>query len=228
MSPGVWFPYDFMECLACGPTSATASGEHVFATWLLKYLEAKQVTMQIMRRATDGSDDTAVRTSIAYDKFKLKRICENCNNGWMHRLEERAKPLIIDLMDGSTTLQSLDADQRQLLARWAGKTAIIESYAVGAESPVDTKILHWMRQNQDGSPGRFAVAACSMTYDAIAHLQAAPITKLVDGQSMAVGNAVVLALPKLVLVCGFPHPDLDYKCRCDLRVLRPIWPDPAA
>ena len=183
--------------------------------------------MEIIRR-TPGEADKLHRRSIAYDSFKLNRICADCNNGWMSDLETRAKPLIIGLMNGSTKLESLDNHQRRLLARWAGKTAIIESHAVGAESPVDGRVIQWMRLHPDAEPGRFAVAACSIKYDAIAHLQAAPITKLVGGQSMAIGNAVVLAVPKLVLICGFPDPDIRYDCLCDLSVCRPIWPDPPA
>lgn len=198
----------------------------MFAAWLLEYLKARQVQMAIIRRAQDGSDN-AVRTSIAYDSFKLNRICEDCNNGWMSDLEQQAKPVIIDLISGKTKLEALDAKEREVLARWAGKTAIIESHAVGAESPIDCKVLQWMRRHPDATPGRFAVVARSMRYDAVGHLQAAPITKLADGRSTAVGNGVVLALPKLILVCGFPDPDIGYDCLCDLSVCHPIWPDPA-
>ena len=54
-------------------------------------------------------------------------------------------------------LDSLNDEQRRLLARWIGKTAIIESYAIGAEKPIDSQLLHAMRQYEEGPPGRFGV-----------------------------------------------------------------------
>jgi hypothetical protein len=81
----------------------------------------------------DGSSKQA-RVPIRLDDFKLKRVCEFCNNGWMSNLEEPAKPILLGLILGHTTLESLEEDGRQILAKWAGKTAIIESYAVGDRS----------------------------------------------------------------------------------------------
>ena len=80
--------------------------------------------MEIIRRAQDGTDNP-VRASIRYDAFKLNRICEDCNNGWMSDLEQRAKPVIVDLMSGNTKLEALDANEREVLARWAGKLPLL-------------------------------------------------------------------------------------------------------
>jgi hypothetical protein len=237
MSSLAFAPADFkradilqdMMCLACGSTSSPASKEHVFAAWLLSFLNAKSVSMGLFRRNTDGSSEPH-RQAIALDSFRLNRLCENCNNGWMSRLEERVKPLVIALMTGGAKLESLDIEQRQLLARWAGKTAIIESHAVGAESPVDGALLQWMRACENDVPGRFAVAGCPSPHLVIGHLQVGVITDLLGGKTIA-GNIVVLALPNLVLTCAFPIPDLtdlSYRCKCDLSVYQPLWPDPAS
>lgn len=59
-----------------------------------------------------------------------------CNNGWKSGLESVAKPILLGLIEGGKSLDGLEEEERRILAKWAGKTAIIESYAVGAESPV--------------------------------------------------------------------------------------------
>jgi hypothetical protein len=198
----------------------------VFSAWLLEFLKAKKVSLGVLRLKGDGTKERRRKES-PLDSFKLKRVCDCCNTGWMSRLEGRAKPLIEGLMSGRTHLESLDGKQRQLLARWAGKTAIIESHAVGAECPVDGKLLRWMRDHEDAEPGRFAVVSSSINYVGIGHMQVGLITDLLDGKTIA-GNIVVLVFPNLILTCGFPYSDLGYECRCDLSFYRPLWPDGAA
>jgi hypothetical protein len=111
-----------------------------------------------------------------------------------------------------------------LLARWAGKAAIIESHSIGAESPVDRALLRWMKERQDGTPGRFAAVGYSSNFDAVGHAQTGVIRDLLGGSIIA-GNIISIVLPKLVLICMFPMPKLDYKCRCNLSLLQPLWPD---
>jgi hypothetical protein len=198
----------------------------VFAAWLLEYLSAKNLRMSAFRRSDDGSS-TPYRKEITLDSFRLNRICEDCNSGWMSRLEGRAKPVIKSLISGDAKLTSLDTERRRLLARWAGKIAIVETHAVGAECPVDGKVLEWMRTHEDREPGRFGAVACSFKLDAVGHLQIGIIRDLLGGGTIA-GNIVAVALPSLVLICGFPLPDLTYECRCDLSVLHPPWPEAVA
>jgi hypothetical protein len=133
-------------------------------------------------------------------------------------------------MEGNARIESLNEEQRQLLARWAAKTAIIETHAVGAESPADGALLRWMRAHEDGVPGRFAAAAAPFDHSAFGHIQVGCIVDLLGGKTIS-GNIVVLALPNLALTCAFPIPaltELSYRCRCDLSVQRPLWPDPAS
>jgi hypothetical protein len=54
---------------------------------------------------------------------------------------ERPVLVVVDGNKQAETLADLMDDERRILAKWAGKTAIIESHAVGAECPVDRKYL---------------------------------------------------------------------------------------
>jgi hypothetical protein len=198
-----WFDYggadkrgtNFVNCLACGETSNPASREHVFARWLLEELQSLDAPISLYRGFGDGSSKQE-RVAIRLDSFKLKRVCEACNNGWMSHLEGNAKPIIVELIKGRRALATLGEEERQILARWAGKTAIIDSHAVGAESPVDPEFLRWMRLRNDNVPGRFCVAACPQSTLGVSHLQVGVIRDLIGG-GIAAGNIIMIVLPQV-------------------------------
>jgi len=55
--------------------------------------------------------------------ISVKRVCRACNNGWMSRLESRAKPVIESLIDDR--LDVLDLQSMASIAAWAVKTAMV-------------------------------------------------------------------------------------------------------
>jgi hypothetical protein len=214
-----------MDCLACGTTSSPASREHVFSKWLLAEF-GPNISMALFKRLDDGAREQR-RAEIRLDSFKLKRICECCNNGWMSKLEESAKPLVLGLIRGVRELGLLSDDERRILARWAGKTAIVESHSVGAECPVSCEYLKRMRTNANGIPGRFAVAACRTEIPGFGHMQIGVIRDLIGGAKVS-GSIIMIALPKLVLACAFPMLEIPYECRCVKSLYTAFWPPPAA
>jgi hypothetical protein len=180
--------------------------------------------MSFYRRHGDGKTEP-YRTTISLNSFKLKRICETCNNGWMSRLEDLVKPTMIALMKGDRNLASLGESEKRTLARWVAKTAIIDSYAVGAECPIDAGVLGWMRKNETEAPGRFAVAAYQCDLNGIGHFQCGVIRDLlIEGK--AAGNITVIAVPRVVFVCAFPMlAEPTYVCKCVPHGCWPLWPD---
>ena len=79
----------------------------------------------------------------------------------MSRLDNSVKPILISLMGGTRPLHSLNDEERRILARWAGKTAIVESYAIEAENPLDTKYLNALRRDEGEPPWKFGVQRTS-------------------------------------------------------------------
>jgi hypothetical protein len=211
-----------VNCLACGETAAPRSSEHVFAQWLLRELEYLDAPIALYRAFSDGSSKQE-RVPIKLDSFKLKRVCVACNNGWMSWLEDSTKPILLPLMKGKRTLDSLEEEERRMLAKWAGKTAIIESHAVGAESPFDPQFLRWMRARTDNLPGRFCVVACGQLRLGIGHLQVGVIRDLIGG-GIAAGNVIVIVLPRMAFTCMFPMLPTDYEPRCVPSLYTPLWP----
>jgi hypothetical protein len=196
----------------------------VFSDWLLQEFDP-DVSMGLFRMLGDGSREQA-RVEIKLASFKLKEICEVCNTGWMSNLEIEAKPLILALARGTLDLANLTDDERRILAKWAGKTAIIESHSVGAECPVEEKYLRFMRTSGD-VPGRFAVAACRTELLGFGHMQVGIIRDLIGG-GKAAGNIIMIALPKLAFACAFPMLETPYECRCVKSLYTPLWPHPAS
>ena len=145
----------------------------------------------------------------------------------MSRLEERDKPIITALIQGTREIESLDYMERRIVAKWAGKTSIIESHSIGAECPINSDLLNWMRTHDDEMPGRFGVAACPTHVDDVGHIQIGMICDLIGG-GKAAGNIVMIILPKIALGCIFPMLE---KVPCDYRTawpFIPLWPDPRA
>jgi hypothetical protein len=214
-----------MDCLACGITSSPPSREHVFAQWLLDALGG--ISMNFYRRHGDGRREIH-RKTINLRSFTLKRICEDCNNGWMCRLEEALKPILLPLLKGAKHLEALDEDERRILAKWLGKTAIIDSYAIGAECPVDKTLLRWMARDERSTPGRFGVAACPVPLNGVGHFQFGKIHDLFDG-GKAAGQIMAIALPGVVFVCGFPMlAEAPVEYRCVRPNCFPLWPTPTS
>jgi hypothetical protein len=66
----------------------------------------------------------------AKPNIRVKRVCANCNNGWMSGLEDAASKIISPLFD--LRQQKISARSVPLLAAWAVKTAMaLESLALG-------------------------------------------------------------------------------------------------
>lgn len=122
-------------------------------------------------------------------------------------------------------LADLTDDERRVLAKWAGKTAVAESHSVGAECPVEKKYLGFMRTSSD-VPGRFAVAACRTDLLGFGHMQVGIIRDLIGG-GKAAGNIILIALPKLAFACAFPTLETPYECRCVKSLYSPLWPHSA-
>jgi len=59
----------------------------------------------------------------AKPRLQLKWICQSCNNGWMSRLENSAKPIVESILDDK--LKGLDTSAQSTLAQWAVKTAMV-------------------------------------------------------------------------------------------------------
>jgi hypothetical protein len=106
-------------CLFCGATPVSL--EHAIPEWVGDVLPGegrwvqghaeRLVEKSVRRWTTDGPD------------LKCKVPCQTCNSGWMSQLEDRAKPVLTPLLEGSQ--QRLEAHDLELISYWALKTALM-------------------------------------------------------------------------------------------------------
>lgn len=55
--------------------------------------------------------------------LQVRRVCGDCNNGWMSRLENEAKPLVESILNEQ--LRTITSSSQSTIAVWAMKTAMI-------------------------------------------------------------------------------------------------------
>jgi hypothetical protein len=109
-------------CIFCGNDSRLTN-EHVWPKWLRPHLE---------HPAGPGtSTRTIIRTTGTETKSRpdqpatgtVKSVCEDCNNGWMSKLEAVAKPYLLALIEGKPRV--VGANPRDVMATWIVKTALV-------------------------------------------------------------------------------------------------------
>jgi hypothetical protein len=69
--------------------------------------------------------DGSVAYSYASKIFQqtVNSVCEDCNNGWMSRIENEAKPILVKMLKGKSFV--LDKKSQAKLATWALKTMLV-------------------------------------------------------------------------------------------------------
>lgn len=109
-----------MPCVFRGRSPVT--NEHVFPRWLNRYLGGSR--RQLLEQARYGENGfDLVYPSMGID-FRVRKVCAQCNNGWLSDLEAESIDVLHPLVSGlERQLVSL-REQRQI-AVWATKTAMV-------------------------------------------------------------------------------------------------------
>ena len=99
-------------CLFCADSAN--SREHVWPDWLVQSMKHRRPLRQTLgnKSAVEFTGD-----------FKIRCVCEACNNGWMSDLEAKTKPLLGSL--AADVSVQMDAQQQSSLAIWAVKTSMV-------------------------------------------------------------------------------------------------------
>jgi hypothetical protein len=143
---------DCLFCEARGP--AVLTNEHVNPQWLLERLELPNddQLFQGVASSTTGElvDQPRIHSTFS---FVQGRVCDDCNSGWMSRLETAAQPLLNLLMDQARSVRSLSVPEAAVVGKWAVKTAYLHSWTVPLKQPVS--VGHLRELNGDsGQPVR--------------------------------------------------------------------------
>jgi hypothetical protein len=112
-------------CLGCAIelSGDVVTLEHILPQWLASEIERPNVKLKHFLH-DEEKEDTLLR-SYKLNTFTTRQVCARCNNGWMSRLEDQAKPIILPLMRQERSILMLTDDERRTLSRWAAKTAFM-------------------------------------------------------------------------------------------------------
>src|SRR5882672_4728774 len=104
------------ECAFC-PATAKMTAEHVWSDWMNALFPGEK----IFRNQTDLENEI-VWSGSELD-WTVKVVCEDCNTGWMSRMEEfHAKPSMSDLIVGKLDIP-IPQSRANSIALFAFKTA---------------------------------------------------------------------------------------------------------
>jgi hypothetical protein len=110
-------------CIFCGQ-AGKLSAEHVFPEWTRPFLTSPYGRgtheRQILRE--DGSKDQASYQAEAAS-LTVRTVCASCNNGWMSKLETRAKPFLLSMIQNR--VRTYHPTGQKELATWMVKTALV-------------------------------------------------------------------------------------------------------
>jgi len=118
------------SCLFCGAKGAgVLTNEQVIPRWLLEHLGLPE-NDQLFQGVASSATETLVKQPRIHSSFNFVQghVCENCNTGWMSRLEGTAKPILVPLIEKERTIDSLTPEEAGVVGKWASKTAFMHSW----------------------------------------------------------------------------------------------------
>lgn len=146
------------RCVFCQApiTKRTASREDTVPKWL--QTELGIANERIERTLTAPSGEQLQQRVHPVNQLLTGGVCRSCNNGWMSQLESTVIGLLRPLMTSTRTITSLTRAERQVLSRWAVKTAFMRD--LGAfESRVSAAHVAELYTNAPHVPGGVYVFA---------------------------------------------------------------------
>ncbi|CCQ18112.1 Shikimate kinase [Rhodococcus sp. AW25M09] len=173
-------------CDFCGRSApeVSLSKEHVFARSLRDTV--RHAEDHTYASATDKSGQLkggkAVRPVAMFD-ITSRRVCRECNSGWMSELEVAANPVLRRLISGEATLTGAEVD---VVRRWLVKTAVVDHMAEpNSEKPTPTVDPRDRRTVMDQIPGGWVVTLAVLHSSWRNHTHrgsvALPKVRMVDG-----------------------------------------------
>lgn len=119
------------RCIFCNGTGL--SKEHIWSDWLTPLFPRTDEHGEYWGHIHRESGQNRVEPAGCSDRQgsvlqrKLRIVCERCNNGWMSRVVDRAKPHVERMIKGTSF--HLDRAEQTEVAAWIGITTVIQEFA---------------------------------------------------------------------------------------------------
>ena len=120
------------RCIFC--KNEGSSQEHIFPDWLRVLFPRSPADTHMSRTTTWEKAKSGTLYAMPIFKNhkghsgskKLRVVCRYCNNGWMSRLENRTRPILMRLIQGHP--HRLSTFDQATLAAWAAKTIMVAEF----------------------------------------------------------------------------------------------------
>ncbi len=119
------------SCIFCENGSSFKSREHVIPQWLLRELGIFSKIGDFSETLTEITKegelvlDNILRQTKNYGNYVSPYVCDDCNKGWMSRLEAKVKPVLLPLVNGTNSFGNLAQSEKLLISQWAIKTSCV-------------------------------------------------------------------------------------------------------
>ena len=137
-------------CVFCGGSPVTK--EHVWPDWLRRRTAVSEAVAH--RQVFEHHGQTVEERDWNDQPFKLtvRAVCRNCNNGWMHQLEQDVEPLLGPMLEGRGKVLHQGGQRR--LTTWALKTALMFDQASASEAQAFSgQCYEELLEGRDPPPG---------------------------------------------------------------------------
>jgi hypothetical protein len=130
-------PNEVVNCIFCGGTPTNR--EHVWPRWSHKYISKTKRKWHSLHAVEhkDRTDFRIIKHPGDPHDWQVKCVDERCNNGWMRRLEDKARPMLIPLLRGDEGRRYLGKKEQQTIATWIALKTFVQEYG-----PYSDKLGH--------------------------------------------------------------------------------------
>jgi hypothetical protein len=122
------------RCIFCGEPEL--NWEHVFSRWTHRFLPPRSMKKYLVSHVDshiDRSDRLLIKRAGDIRDWQIKCVCETrCNNGWMRRIENQARPIMFPLIEAGEILRGekirLTPHDQKTIATWAVLKAMVAEF----------------------------------------------------------------------------------------------------
>jgi hypothetical protein len=226
------------KCIFCSRTGL--SEEHIWPVWSHEFVPKSGSNLYTKKlqiaanQSAEKQDVSLTQHNGDITSMRVKVVCKtHCNNGWMSRLEQRAKPILVPLITGAPIV--LSHPNQEIVATWiATKLLTIEAanpdpvtpagefpQLMGRRRPPEIMriwIGHFKGTIGSGAYHRQAASAPLPVPFGGLSLVYTPKKQNIQTQMFIIGQLFVQAVTTTVPALKFnPPPEFS-------NVLRQIWP----
>jgi hypothetical protein len=129
----------------------------VWPTWLGKFIpkDAPNYSASSTIIYAEGTDVTRRIVNGDSKSRRVKRVCGDCNNGWMSRLQKRAKPIVLSLALGEQA--TLDKEAQRTLAAWSAMSTMTSDHFYPSRAAIPQRHRETLRLNNSLPEGEWKI-----------------------------------------------------------------------